>query len=245
MRLHTSLLCALMIAPLVAAPAQSEGDLRAFVALDASPIGALTPLLSPSMVGRQLNGAQLGIRYGFSSDNNETRHAVAGSGIFAVGTNSSISLTAGVSDTDCTDCTLELLLGVGGDMRVFEAGDVLGQGNSFSLGVSGDFGFARLQPSDVNAYALGIGAPMNLTIARGGTTGMRIVAYFTPMLGIGQLSTDCLTPGCQNSGTRWVMGGGIGVWNPLTSISASVGFNRVMFDDAATTFGVNVVLGGR
>ena len=70
-------LCALVMAPLMTAPAQSEGDLRAWVALDASPIGALTPLLSPAMVGRHLRSAQLGIRYGFSSDNDVTSHAVA------------------------------------------------------------------------------------------------------------------------------------------------------------------------
>ena len=85
---------------------------------------------------------------------------------------------------------------------------------------------------------------MMLTIAGGGTVGMRIVPYFTPMLGIGTLSTDCLTPGCGNSGTRWVMGGGIGLWNPTTSISATVGLNKVMLDGAPTTFGVNVVIGG-
>ncbi len=244
MRLHTSILCALLTAPLAAGAAQSEGDFRAFVALDATHIGALTPLPSPAMIRRQLNGAQLGIRYGFSSDNNVSRHVVAGSGIFGMGTNSSVTLTAGVSDADCANCTAEPMLGIGGDMRVFDVGDVLGPGTSFNLGVSGDLGWARLKPSDVSAYALGIGAPMALTMTGSGT-GMRIVPYFTPILGVGQLSTDCLTANCQNSGTRWVVGGGIGVWNPTTSVSASVGFIKVLLRDAATTFGINVVFGGR
>lgn len=239
------MLCALLAVPIAAAPAQSEADARAWVALDASHIGALTPLLSPAILGRQLRSAQLAIRYGFSSDAGVTRHAVAGSGIFAAGMNSSVSVTAGVSDADCADCTPELMLGLGGDMRIFSAGDVLGAGSMFDLGVSGEFGYARLQPTDINAYALGIGAPMALSVTGDATTGMRFVPYFTPVFGIGTLSTDCLTPGCRNSGTRWVLGGGIGVWNPLTSISATVGFNRVMLEGAATTFGVNVVLGGR
>jgi hypothetical protein len=74
---------------------------------------------------------------------------------------------------------------------------------------------------------------------------MRVVPYLTPILGVGTLSEDCIDPGCTNSGTRFVLGGGIGIWNPTSSISASVGFNRVMLDGAATTFGVNVTLGGR
>jgi len=247
MRLHafTGSLLLLLLAPLGAARPQTGGDLRAFVALDASHIGALTPVLSPAIYGRALRSAQLGVRYGLQREAGTTRHAVAGSAIFQAGLASTFSVTAGVSDQDCLDCAPEMMLGLGGDMRVFEAGDVMGPGSSFNLGVSGELGYAQIKPQDISTFAIGIGAPMALSFAGGGATGMRFVPYFTPMLGIGQLNRDCVTPGCQNSGTRWVLGGGIAVWNPLTSVSASVGVNQVMQDGSPPAFGVNVTFGGR
>jgi hypothetical protein len=238
MRPH-HVLAVLLLAPASSA-AQSTVAERAFVALRATHIGALTPMPGPAMVGRQLNGAQLGIRYGFHRESNVNTHAVAGSGIFAGGTNSNVSLHAGVSDADCDGCTPEMLLGLSGEMRVAELGDPVG-GSSLHIGVSGDVGYAQLKP-DRSALALGVGAPVVLTMHGGGSTGMRIVPFFTPMLGIGQVN-DCGAETC--SGTRLVLGGGIALWNPLTSVSASLGVNHVVLEGQGPVFGVNVVFGGR
>lgn len=233
-----------LCSPLASASAQTDGDLRAFVALRSTHIGALTPLITPSMIGRQLNGAQLGIRYGFNEEAGVKTNTVAGSGIFAAGTNSSLAIHAGVSDADCVDCSPELLLGVSGDMRVIEIGDVLGSGSSLNIGVSGDVGYAQLKPGDNSALALGIGAPVALSFAGGGATGMRFVPYFTPVFGIGQINGSCVGA-CERNGTRWVMGGGIGVWNPLTSVSAAIGINQVLLEGQGPVYGINVIIGGR
>lgn len=226
--------------------AQSAGDRSAFTALRASHIGALTPLMTPAMISRSLNGAQLGIRYGLRDEGGIRSQALAGSALFGVGLQSSVALTAGVADADCGNCSPELMLGVGGDMRVFERGDVVASGSSFTIAVSGDVGYA--QPRAVeHAVALGVGAPTTLVL--GATReGMRIATYFTPVFGIGNVSAGCPTiPGsvCENSGTRVVLGGGVGVWNPLSSISASIGINHVMMNRTRPVFGVNVIIGGR
>jgi hypothetical protein len=196
------------------------------------------------MIGRQIEGAQLGIRYGFVNENNIQTHAVAGAGIFAAGLQSSVTVTAGVSDADCPDCSPAMLLGLGGDMRIMEATDVVGDGSALHVGVSGDFGYAQLKPGDDYAITLGIGAPITLSFGGGMEGGVRFAPFFTPVLGVGQTSTSCPT-GCDKSGTRWVLGGGIGVWNPLTSVSASVGINQVILTGSKPVFGVNVVIGGR
>jgi len=243
-----ALLIALLIAPVAAAVSQTVPDARAFVALRATHIGALVPMPGPAMVGRQLNGAQLGIRYGFNREDTGVgpvnTHAIAGSAIFAAGLTGNWMLHAGVSDADCDGCSPEMMLGAGGEMRVFEIGDFLTAGSSLSIGVSGDAGYARLKPNDVNAYALGIGAPVALTMSGGAATGMRIVPYLTPALGIGRLSANC---GGSDScdGTRFVLGGGVGFWNPITSISASIGANHVFYPGQDPVFGVNVTIGGR
>lgn len=164
--------------------------------------------MTPAMISRSLNGAQLGIRYGLRDEAGVRSQGIAGSAIFAVGLQSSVALTAGVADADCGNCSPELMLGVGGDMRVFERGNVVASGSSFTIAVSGDVGYA--QPRTVeHAVALGVGAPTTLVL--GATReGMRIATYFTPVFGIGNVSAGCPTiPGavCENSGTRVVLGG--------------------------------------
>lgn len=230
------------------APAQTvtEGDARAFIALRATHIGALTPLMTPAMVGRRLNGAQLGLRYGLREENDLRTQGVAGSAIFALGMRSTVALTAGLTDADCFDCSPALMLGLGADARVYEGGDPLGTGSSLTIAISGDVGYAQLKPGDDQAFALGIGAPVTLSLATGGRESMHVVPYFTPVFGIGSTSEPCgVLNDCRRNGTRWVLGGGIGVWNPLTSVSASIGVNQVMLSGARPVFGINVVFGGR
>ena len=94
---------------------------------------------------------------------------------------------------------------------------------------------------------LGIGAPLTLSFGASREGGMRFAPFVTPGFGIGSTSHGCAVGfgECQESGTRWMIGGGIGVWNPLTSISASLGIHHVLLDDARPVFGVNVQIGGR
>lgn len=244
MRQTTSLALLLSLAALVPLPAQTSIE-RAFVAIRSSHIGALTPMMTPAMLSRRLNGAQLGLRYSFRDETGVKTQAIAGSGVFAVGMASSVAVTAGVTDADCIQCDPGLMIGVGGDMRVFESGSASG-GGALTVAVSGDVGYSRLQPVDVSATAIGIGAPVTLTLG-GMATGPRFAAFLTPVFGIGSTSWGCefSLGDCRESDTRMVLGGGIGVWNPTSSISASVGFNHVFLTDAKPVFGVNVQIGGR
>jgi len=248
MRLRAVLSCVLLVALAFAARAQSVNDRFASQALRASHLGALTPLMTPSMIRRTVSGAQLGIRYGLMDEQGQRTHAIAGSGILAVGLASSVTLTAGVTDSECSGCAPGLILGLGGDMRVFERADVVASGSTFTIAVGGDFGYAaQASNTDQSALALGIGAPMTLVFG-GNREGMRIVPYFAPVFGVGQVNdVICIADPCDKSpsGTRVVLGGGLGIWNPISSISASVGVNQVMINSARPVFGVNVIVGGR
>ena len=237
-----------LAAALLALPQGSHaqsGDARALIVLRATHIGALTPIITPAMLSRRLNGMQLGLRYGWHEEEGVTTHAVAFSGMLGVGMASSIALTAGVADADCGPCSPALMLGIGGDMRIVELGDLAGGGSSLSLALSGDVAYAQLKPGDETGLALGIGAPVTLTFAAA-PDGLRFAPYVTPVFGVGSTSLGCTgLLECEESGTRFVIGGGVGVWNPLTSISASLGINHVMADGANPVFGVNVQIGGR
>jgi hypothetical protein len=242
MRLHTLPLALLLSAapPLLA----QGGDERALVALRATHIGSLTPLITPAMISRRLNGVQLGIRYGLRDEAGIQRHTVAASGIFGAGMASSLALTAGA--THCDGCgTAGIVIGLGGDMRIVERGEFLGAGSTLTVAVSGEMGYAQMRLEDDDALTLAVGAPITLTF--GATTeGMRIAPFFTPLFAVGQSGQCPLSdPSCERSGQRWVVGGGIGVWNPLTNVSATIGVNHVVAENARPVFGVNVILGGR
>src|SRR5207244_440268 len=94
MRVHLLTTVALLGAPLSLATAQTREE-RAFTALRASHLGSLTPLLTPAMLSRRPNGAQLGIRYGLRDEHGVRTQSVAGSGLFAAGLQSSVIVTAG------------------------------------------------------------------------------------------------------------------------------------------------------
>ena len=251
MSLRASAALLLFVAPLGAASAQTS-DERAFAALRSSSIGSLTPLLTPAMLRRRLNGAQLGIRYGLRDENGLRTQAIAASAILPAGGQSSVTLTGGVLNTNCNGCESAVLLGVGGDMRVAEMGDVVRGGSLLSVGVNGDLGFAQLKPSSDYAITLGVGMPIVLSIASG-ARGMRFAPYFTPVFGVGETSTSCpsmpappgLPMNCDKSGVGLVLGGGMGVWNPESGVAASIGINHVVHAGAKPVFGINVILGGR
>jgi hypothetical protein len=173
-------------------------------------------------------------------------YAYAASGVFNAGMQSSVTMTAGVLDSDCTGCPPALMLGAGGDMRLGEVADVIGDASQLTVGVSGDLGYSQLKPGNDYALTLAVGAPLALTIGSGGPEGMRISPFFTPVFGVGQTSTPCMNTvtTCSKSGVRWVLGGGIGFWSPMSNISASIGVNQVVLSGARPMYGVNVMIGG-
>ena len=249
MRFQALLLVTLVGAPLTRATGQTREE-RAFAALRASHIGSLTPLLTPAMLSRRPNGAQLGIRYGLRDEGGVRTQSVAGSALFAAGLQSSVIVTAGVLNADCTSCSPALVLGLGADMRVGEAGDVAGKGSLLTLAVSADVGYAQLKPANEDAVTLGVGLPVTLSIATN-ARGMRFAPFFTPVFGVGETSSPCPSlpipsgMNCDKSGVRWVLGGGVGLWNPESGVAATVGVNQVVLAGAKPVFGINVILGGR
>src|SRR4051812_25378274 len=105
-----TLMLALAVLPRMTLGAQnSPGELRAFEALRASHVGALTPIMTPAILHRTLNGAQFAIRYGLRDESGIRSQAVAGSALFGIGLQSSATFTAGFADADCVDCTPALL----------------------------------------------------------------------------------------------------------------------------------------
>src|SRR5437764_179080 len=91
-------------------------------------------------------------------------------------------------------------------------------------------------PYDVAGYrALG-GAPVALVVKSGSMTW---AAYVTPAFGWGRVSP---TGAASVSGTRFMMGGGLGVTH-ANGWGLSLGMQKIFIDQGKTAFGLNVSYG--
>ena len=222
------------------AGAQSAEQVATYTSIRRTTVGALTPMLTNTLLGRIQNGASLGLRYANlpSGDFNAVNHAVAVSGILPAGLGSSLRLTAGFNVTDCSDCDPDLMIGAGGDMRIF--GSTMGTTPTsplWTISLDGEFGYGNRNPGTFLSGAVGI--PIAL-VQRG--EGMQFVPFFTPAYAFGRSSGTGLT---TTSGAAFVIGGGLGVYNTMTGVVINVAGQHTFMDGARTVIGINLLLGGK
>jgi hypothetical protein len=235
-----------------AAAGQSTGEIAAFNALMFTPIGALPPIMTSSISANVQRSAQLALRYGYVSGSR--RDVLFGgdvnsfgiSGVLPMGLGSTLTLTGGVSSPECDGCESGLMLSVGGDMRLTSMPMGTGRdGARLTISLNGEFGFGKPRvPFDVvsSVWSGAVGLPIGL-VSSGGSAGMRIVPFITPAFGFGNVDfrDDIET----ESGSRFMLGGGVGIYNPRSSIVLNLGFQYVAIDNGGTQIGLAFMIGGR
>jgi hypothetical protein len=217
--------------------AQSARDIIAFTGIMTTPVGALSPVMTNTLIDRFQNGASLALRYGHlsSGDFNSATNSVGVTGVLPAGLGSSVSLTGGV--TTCQGCDAALLLGVGGDTRLYAS--PFGSTSTsplVTLSLDGQLGFGHVRST---SYFSGyVGAPVAL-VGRG--VGMQFVPFITPGFGFAQQSAN----GSSSSGSLFMVGGGLGVYNKVTNVSANLGFQYPFVTNGTTMIGLTLTLGGK
>jgi hypothetical protein len=235
-----------------AAAAQSVSEIAAFNALMFTPIGGLPPIMTSSISADVQRSAQLAFRYGYISGN--SRDALFGgdlnsfgiSGLFPMGVGSTFSLTGGVSSPQCDECDASLMLSVGGDMRLTSM--PMGTERDaarLTISLNGEFGFGKPKvPLGIvsSVWSGAVGLPIGL-VSGGGSAGMRIVPFITPAFGFGNVDFrgDIET----ESGSRFMLGGGVGIYNRTSSVALNVGFQYIPIDNGGTQIGLALMIGGR
>ena len=228
---------ALMTAGL--ARAQTLNERAMYLSVMRSPAGALSPMLTNTLLDRAQNGASLALRYGnlASGDFNPSANTFALTGILPAGLGSSVNLTGGVITGDCAGCKAELMLGVGGDLRLM--GSTMGNTSTspmFTLSLDGEIGYSNADPgSFVSGY---IGVPLAL-VQRG--TGMQFAPFLTPGFAIGQMSSS----GTSTNGSGLMIGGGLGIYNSDSGVIINAGIQHSFMNGARNTVGINLLLGGK
>ena len=227
----------------VAAAAQAQGpsvnDAAAYVALSATPVGAMTPVVSSAMLGRIAKGYSVSGQYGHLSDNAAGFNSFGASVSMPV-SGFSLGGSLGFMSPSAQGSKSNLMLGANAETNL--GAWALGQGknaNLFTLSARSDFGWANPDDgsgtSSVTALSLSAGAPVALVLKNGDMTW---APFVTPGFGWGRLSET----GTSFSGTRFMMGAGLGVMH-RNGWGASVGMQKVFIDQGKTVLGLNVSYG--
>ncbi|HEX7020792.1 MAG TPA: hypothetical protein VF159_12310 [Gemmatimonadaceae bacterium] len=229
-----------------AATAQSAQDVAAYNALLLTPPGALPPIATSTMTGQVQNGAQLALRYGYVSSNNSQPglNDIGVTGVLPMGLGTTVSLTGGVvAPTSCSGCSTGLLLGLGGDTRLTEMAMGTGRdGSRLTFTLNGEIGYGHQTHS--NELSGAVGVPIAL-VSGGASTEMHFVPYVTPGFGFGRTETDNLVGGTSSeSGTRFMLGAGIHVFNPSSNVAFGLGVQHIAISGGQTQVGLSLILGG-
>jgi hypothetical protein len=223
----------------------SVDDVAVYHAVMRTPIGAVTPVVTSTMIGTLQNGASLALRYGYlpTGTLNGTFNNLAITGILPAGLGSTVSVTGGISTESCdAGCGAKLMLGAAGDIRLMSK--VFGttpRSSRMTVALSGEFGYAQTAGGHVMSGH--VGAPISLVPPNVQGAGMQFVPFVTPGFAFGQLSDASLSAG--ESGTKYTVGGGVGIINRESSVSVHVGFQYIGVTNAKTMFGLGIQVGGK
>lgn len=242
--------------------AQTSGDLAARTALVLTPVGALPPVMTSTIAAEVRTDVSVSFRYGHLPTNEAgpSSNNAGATVFFPVGRRSTVSLTGGFFSPSCRGCDPGLMIGVAGDTRLGETPFGSGRYPSrLTFGLNGELGYGSPRNtsfSDGSLVSGMVGVPIGLVSGNRARDAMRIVPFITPGFGFGGIrGSDRVIVVFPNgrtevrndelSGTRFMLGGGLGVYNRASTVSFTVGFQYVAIQDAEPQFGVALTLGGR
>lgn len=242
------------------AAAQSSGGLppgyREYLLLLGTPIASLPPLFTYTFAGVAQQSPELAGRYGYVPDmtrplapevGGHAAHSLDSfglTGIIPLGLGGTISLTGGVSNERCsTGCPgARFMASVGGDYRLWRTGiGVSDDALRLTMGVNGEVGIGS--PESGLTETADFGVPLAFSFGRPDAT--QVIPFLTPSIAF-------IASGGQGAGNpspvragRILLGGGVALFNPKSSLGASIGFQYVFVTHTEMQVGVALSIGGR
>ena len=217
------------------AVAQSVGDAAAYFALVSAPQGAVPPILSEPMLDRVMRSMDVALRYGHMSLDGGSLNSYDVRLGFPLGTKSMFGVNAGYQDLSCNGgCDGHVIAGANLEGRLTSV--PVGSGvdaAKLTIGLNGEAGLGR--QSHITVVGFTAGLPIALLA---GTPTLRIAPFITPAIGLGHVSID----GNGDSGTRFLLGGGVTFESLTSGVGANVGFQKVFLDRGKTMFGLTLIL---
>lgn len=220
--------------PEAVARAQSARDAAAYFALIDTPVGALPPLLSSAMLNRAMTSPDLGLRFGHVGLQGGSLNSFDGRLSLPIGSKAQFGINAGYENLSCDTpgCSGHFIAGANAEGRL--ARNTIGTGADaaeLTIGLNGELGFGRGNGTTVGSFTGGL--PVALV---SGSPTFKIAPFVTPAVGWGRVSDS----GSSESGTRFLLGGGVAFQNTPNGVGATVGFQKIFINGGEMMFGVGV-----
>jgi len=245
--------------------------LAAYNALVSTPVAAFTPSISAREAGLASRSMGFRFQFGHLDEEGDLSRRAIGAGIdFAVG-RSTLGLTAGLLDYSCDEdpiddpsveidieCKSTMMFGASMSAPLL-TNPVGSAGSTFGLGLDGGIGFSSgevielhyddgFQTIDAEAsaasLAAAVGMPVTLVVR---SPSLTVVPMLRPGIGWGRRAEDGEFNGesfdATESGTRFMLGGGVGFLFTNVGLGISVGAQKVFYEDGKTLIGVNLTWG--
>ncbi|HEX5438461.1 MAG TPA: hypothetical protein VFW98_15015 [Gemmatimonadaceae bacterium] len=242
MRAFTPLLMALSAGVLVAPISRAAGQgfdfsgVVGYLALVNTPTAGVVPVARQWMLAEPRTGTGVDVQYGrIADDDDHFDDLVGGVSLpFAQG-HADVAIQGGFFLPSCSGegCDPEFVASaaVEGSLLRSSTPNAL-----LNVGLAGRLGFGK--PADATALSASVGLPISVAVGRAG--GVQLVPFITPAFGWGRLSGG----GDSESGTRLMLGGGLGVMNGKSGLGVNVGIQKVFIDGGRTVFGAGITWSG-
>ena len=204
------------------------GAIVAYAALNTTPIGALPPALSSSMLNGTAEGWGLQTRYGYMSVGESALHNLGIGVDFRAPWSGNVGITLGYGMPGEEGAESYMMLGAGWQSRITSS-DV--GGAKLNVGVQTDLGYSK--HDDVNAIAAAFSVPVAFVAGSGSWS---YAPFLSPGFGFGRLSDEI----GSESGTRFLLGGGIALNSPSRGMAFNVGVQKVFIEEGDVQFGVGL-----
>ena len=182
------------------AAAQSDKDVAAWLALQSTPIGALTPIMiSPGTKGDKSFSSFAGRYTHFAPKGGGDGNNVMGASFYRkAGMNAAVSGTAAY--LTCSGCDGMFMVGADVHSTLWNSTRAKGSTSATSVNLQGSLGYGS--ESGMNALSFAVGVPLAISIEQASKS--RIGMFVTPGFGSGRVSAS----GASESGTRPMVGAG-------------------------------------
>lgn len=238
MRMRTWCLAAAVIcAPLSRITAQSQSAAIGYLTLLSTPAGGLSPIVRQWMLADPSHGVAIETQWGhMSGDGGSLNAFTIGAAIPIAAGRADIGFAAGFQKPSCDQgsCDGHFLASTSIDGRVIQS--LMGDA-TFTLGMSAKVGFAK--PTDATVWSASASIPLSLAVGR--KNGLQFVPFLSPGFGWGSVSGG----GNSASGSRFMLGGGLGLVGESAGVGLTLGAQKVFVDGGKVVFGAGLTLSHR
>jgi len=238
----SGVLSLVLSAPLLA---QTFNQSATYFALMRTSVAGLPPVATSTLLGDLQDGVALGIRYGYVPSGMEfpSFNNVGLTAVIPTGTASTVSITGGISSPS-RDGSDAWIVGAGADLRLTDW--AFSQGRSaphLRVTVNGQLDYSK--PRESSLIAGSVGLPLSIVRPNRPKAEMQVVPFLIPSFAFGNFNPDDDTGLPHESGARFMIGGGLGLYNRSSSVAVNFGFQYVAVENGQVQLGVVLTLGGR